>query len=74
MDYTIANLITSMLFGLICVAIILPILLSLIDRIVFGCDCPYDPEDNPFPQGCDRRVINTDICEECPWRKGVKGD
>lgn len=33
------------------------------------CDCPYDPDDNPFPQSCDKRIINTDYCkDECPWR------
>lgn len=33
------------------------------------CDCPYDPDDNPCPQSCDRRIINTDYCKNsCPWR------
>ena len=33
------------------------------------CDCPFDPEDNPFPQSCDKRIIFTDECEKCSWRK-----
>lgn len=33
------------------------------------CDCPFDPEDNPFPQSCDKRIIFGDWCENvCPWR------
>lgn len=37
------------------------------------CDCPFDPEDNPFPQSCDKRTIHTDYCKnKCPWRKGLE--
>ena len=39
------------------------------------CDCPFDPDDNPFPQSCDKQTINTEWCEnECPWRKRFNKD
>ena len=38
-------------------------------NLINYCECPFDPEDNPFPQSCDKRIINTDICNECEWRK-----
>ena len=32
------------------------------------CYCPFIPDDMPFPQPCDKRIILTDECEKCPWR------
>jgi hypothetical protein len=29
--------------------------------------CPFQPEDNPFPQLCDKRKWFTDECLKCPW-------
>jgi hypothetical protein len=29
--------------------------------------CPFSPEDNPFPQCCDKRKMFTDECFQCPW-------
>ncbi len=37
-------------------------------NIINLCDCPFDPEDNPFPQSCDKRIIFTDKCSKCAWR------
>ena len=37
--------------------------------LVNYCDCPFDPEDNPFPQSCDKRIIFTEECEKCSWRQ-----
>lgn len=37
--------------------------------IINFCDCPFDPEDNPFPQSCDKRRIFTNECKKCAWRK-----
>lgn len=38
-------------------------------ELVNYCDCLFDPEDNPFPESCDKRIINTDYCKnKCPWR------
>lgn len=42
------------------------VFLNLINTI----DCPFDPEDNPFPQSCDKRIIHTEHCLNCVWRKG----
>jgi hypothetical protein len=28
--------------------------------------CPFSPEDNPFPQCCDKRKIFSDECRKCP--------
>lgn len=36
--------------------------------LINSCDCPFDPEDNPFPQTCDKRIIYTKQCVQCPWR------
>lgn len=42
---------------------------KILDLINY-CDCPFDPDDNPFPQSCDKRIIYGDYCNnECPWRK-----
>lgn len=37
------------------------------------CDCPFDPDDNPFPQSCDRRIRFSNYClKDCPWAKYMK--
>ena len=41
---------------------------EMILDLINYCDCPFDPEDNPFPQSCDKRVINTETCKNCYWR------
>lgn len=43
---------------------------ELFSYLINYCDCPFDPDDNPLPQSCDKRTIHTDYCKnECPWRK-----
>jgi hypothetical protein len=37
-------------------------------NIINLCDCPFDPDDNPFPQSCDKRLIFTDRCSKWVWR------
>lgn len=41
---------------------------ELLLNIINLCDCPFDPDDNPFPAMCDKRIIFTDECSKCPWR------
>lgn len=46
---------------------------NVIIDIINYCDCPFDPDDNPFPQSCDKRTIHTDYCKNrCPWTKRLK--
>lgn len=42
---------------------------ELILNIINLCDCPFQPEDIPFPSYCDKRIVFTDKCKECGWRK-----
>lgn len=28
--------------------------------------CPFVPDNCPFPQKCDKRIMFTDKCKECP--------
>lgn len=35
--------------------------------------CPFQPEDNPFPQSCDKRKWFTDECFKCPWYEHSRG-
>lgn len=30
--------------------------------------CPFVPDNCPFSQKCDKRIMFTDKCKECPWR------
>ena len=30
--------------------------------------CPFCPEDSPFPQDCDKRIMFTDECKKRVWR------
>lgn len=40
---------------------------KILDLINY-CYCPFVPDDMPFPQSCDKRIIYTEECEKCPWR------
>lgn len=37
-------------------------------KIINHCFCPFQPEDAPFPQDCDKRKVFTDECSKCTWR------
>ena len=37
-------------------------------NIINHCFCPFCPDDSPFPQSCDKRIVFTDECAKCPWR------
>lgn len=41
---------------------------KILDMVNF-CYCPFQPDDVPFPQSCDKRIIYTEECKKCPWRK-----
>ena len=42
---------------------------NIILDIINASVCPFSPEDNPFPQLCDRRKMFTNECKQCLWRK-----
>ena len=44
-------------------------LMEIVLDIVNQRPCPFQPEDNPFPEWCDKRIMFSDECKKCAWRK-----